>query len=309
MHWDDVEGRTVPDDVRPLGGWWQRLGDAAGSVGVGCQRVRVPEGLQLTPVHVHSGEEEIVYILSGQATLWQDGATCTLVADDTAVFVAGGPTHTLLGGSGGFEALVFGQRKQVETGHLPRVRRTWVGRTALAVPEGHPWPLEAALGLPEGTPGARPGNVRALAEAPSAFEGRSRFLARGIAVQSGLNRGALPPGEEGAPPHVHSAEEEVFVILEGGGSLELWAPPAPGPFPTAPSETHELRPGHVVARPPGTRVPHALRAGPQGLVYLAYGTRDPNDMVWYPRSNKIFLRGLGVIARLNQLDWFDGEPA
>jgi uncharacterized cupin superfamily protein len=151
--------------------------------------------------------------------------------------------------------------------------------------------------------------VRAPADAPSAFEGRSRFLARGIARQSGLNRGSLPPGEEGAPPHVHSAEEEVFVVLEGGGTLDLWAPPAPGPVQTEPTETHELRPGHVLARPPGTRIPHGLRAGPDGLVYLAYGTRDPNDIVGYPRSNKIFLRGLGVIARLDQLDWFDGEPA
>jgi uncharacterized cupin superfamily protein len=43
------------------------------------------------------------------------------------------------------------------------------------------------------------------------------------------------------------------------------------------------------------------------LIYLAYGTRDPNDIAYYPRSNKIFFRGVGLIARLDSLD-YDDEP-
>jgi uncharacterized cupin superfamily protein len=308
VHWDDVDEDVIPDEARPLGGTWQSLGDAAGSVGVGCKRVRVPAGLMLTPPHVHTAEEEIFHLLAGTATLWQDGTTCVVGAGDTIVHIAGGDAHTLIAGADGFEALIFGHRRNAETGYLPRSRRVWVGRTALSVPEGHPWEEEAKLGIPDGEPGERPPNVRGFDEAPSAFEGRSRFLARGLAQQSGLNWGSLPPGEEGAPPHVHSAEEEVFVVLDGEGTLELWPPPAPGPHATEPQETHSVRRGHVVARPPGTRIPHSFRAGPAGLTYLAYGTREPNDIVWYPRSNKVFLRGLGVIARLEQLDWFDGEP-
>jgi uncharacterized cupin superfamily protein len=69
-----------------------------------------------------------------------------------------------------------------------------------------------------------------------------------------------------------------------------------------------VRAGHIVSRPPGTRIPHSFRAGPAGLTYLAYGTRDPADVCWYPRSNKVFFRGLGVITRLELLDYFDGEP-
>ena len=61
-------------------------------------------------------------------------------------------------------------------------------------------------------------------------------------------------------------------------------------------------------RPAATRVPHAFRAGSAGLTYLAYGTREPNDICWYPRSNKVFFRGLGVIGRLELLDYSDGEP-
>ena len=60
--------------------------------------------------------------------------------------------------------------------------------------------------------------------------------------------------------------------------------------------------------PPGTRISHCFRAGDWGLTYLAYGTREPNDMCYYPRSNKIFFRGLGLIARLEPLEYSDGEP-
>ena len=54
------------------------------------------------------------------------------------------------------------------------------------------------------------------------------------------------------PPHVHSAEEEIFVVLDGEGTLELYGDA---------SEKHAVRRGSVVARPPGTGVPHAFRAG------------------------------------------------
>ena len=65
--------------------------------------------------------------------------------------------------------------------------------------------------------------------------------------------------------------------------------------------------GSTVARPAGTRVAHAFRAGPDGLTLLAYGTRDPNDIAYYPRSNKVYLRGVGVLARVEPLDYWDGE--
>ena len=44
------------------------------------------------------------------------------------------------------------------------------------------------------------------------------------------------------------------------------------------------------------------------MTFLAYATRRPNDICYYPRSNKIYWRGLGLIARLEPLDYDDGEP-
>ena len=44
------------------------------------------------------------------------------------------------------------------------------------------------------------------------------------------------------------------------------------------------------------------------MTVLMYGTRDPNDVCYYPRSGKVYFTGLGVIARLGEpLDYWDGE--
>ena len=127
--------------------------------------------------------------------------------------------------------------------------------------------------------------------------------------RTGLNYVALPPGEEGAPPHCHSLDEEIFVVLDGSGVLELW--PTPGAFrlnPDVEKEVHQLRAGHVVSRPAATRIAHYFRAEDETFTLLAYGTRKANDIVYYPRSNKIHFRGVGIIARLESLDYYDGEP-
>ena len=62
-----------------------------------------------------------------------------------------------------------------------------------------------------------------------------------------------------------------------------------------------------VAQAPFPPPPDVRRGGPDGLELLLYGTREPNDMCFYPTSGKIALRGLGVIGRLEQLDYWDGE--
>jgi uncharacterized cupin superfamily protein len=310
-HWDDVKGGDVPESVKPLGGRWQRLADAAGSVRVGAHRVLLAAGQMITPPHQHTAEEEIFHVLAGSATLWQDGKTCVVAAGDTIVHVPGGAAHTLIAGDSGLEVLIFGERLTPEGSFLPRTRQAWLGDQGVQAIEGHPWDREAELGIPDGEPVDRPANVVALDDLEGDYGGIVKHAGKEAgAKRSGLNWVALQPNEEAAPPHCHSAEEEVFVVLDGEGTLELWGPPKVGDAPAAePSERHPLRRGHVVSRPAGTRISHCLRSGDQGLTYLAYGTKDSNDVAYYPRSNKIFFRGLGLIARLEPLEYFDGEPA
>ena len=81
---------------------------------------------------------------------------------------------------------------------------------------------------------------------------------------------------------------------------------APGATGWDPEE-RPLKAGDVVSCLAGAGAPHAFRAGPSGLTYLAYGDRDTNDQIWYPRSRKIWFSGLGVIARVERTDYWDGE--
>jgi uncharacterized cupin superfamily protein len=208
--------------------------------------------------------------------------------------------------------LAFGTRGATEVGHLPRAGVGWIGGTWTDVGGGdHPWDREAAAGEPEVPEvGARPQTVINVADIDAGDNpaGSWRLLARNAGAElTGLNWGQLNAGEEGAPPHSHSADEELFVVLEGDGILELW--PNPQPVRAGKEkETVEIRAGHVISRPASTGISHAFRAGGNGIVFLAYGTRNANDICYYPRSNKIYFRGLGLVARLEDLDYYDGEP-
>ena len=309
-HWDDVEQhRRAKGEMDAM---WQALGRAAGTVGVGVNRVRVaPEKLP-TPPHSHGASEEIYYVLGGSGLAWQDGEVHEVRARDCIIQRANELEHTFVAGPDGLDFLVYGTRHPTELGWLPRSRAIRLGWPWVEGRDDDPWDVEAQVEpLARGAPAPRPANIVNVNEveleqfadkgvtAPLATEERSRL--------AGFHWERLNPGRRGSVPHTHSEEEEVFVILEGTATLELW----PSPRREARGETHEdvpLRAGHVVARPPGSGVSHSFLAGPDGVTMLIYGTRKPNDIAWYPRSRKVNIRGLGVIGRIEPLDYFDGEP-
>lgn len=287
-HWDEVEAREQRSG--DIGGLWQQLGGAAGSVGVGLNRVRVPAGSRSTAVHTHGASEEAFVILAGSGLLWQDGKTATIGPGDCIHHLPQVNDHTLVAGEGGLDYLVYGTRHPTEFGSLLRAGGLRLGPDWVrAEAEADPWQLDVDAGpfdVPE--PGERPPNVLALADAETSFAGMVRDLVPG-AVKAGLKHVTLPPNVGGAPAHCHSAEEELFVVLDGTATLQLHPRGGEGE-----PEEHELHRGHVVARPPGTGIAHAFRAGPEGVVYLAYGTRVPSDTVFYPAERRVALRGLGV---------------
>jgi len=302
-HWDEVEGEHF--ERGHIAATWTDLGSAAGSVTVGVHRIRIDPGKWSTPAHAEGTEEEIFYVLAGSGLSWQDGRVCEVAADDCLVHLAKAEAHTLRAGPGGLDVLAFGQRAHPTMTHLPRAGIAWLGRTWVDVGRGgHPFEQEAAVGEPEvAAPSGRPSSIVATVEVPQVERGSggdvlrlARDLGRAAgSAHTGLRHVTVPAGKLGAPPHCHSAEEEIFVVLDGDGALLLG------------DEEHPVRAGSVVARPAASRVAHSLRAGAGGLVYLAYGTREPNDITYYPRSGKISFRGVGVIARLEQLDYWDGE--
>jgi uncharacterized cupin superfamily protein len=206
--------------------------------------------------------------------------------------------------------LAFGQRTHADgITWLPRAGVAWLGETwaAVGADDDHPWTREAAAGPPEFEPASeRPSNVVNLADVDAVERDgptvgrRVRDLGRAAgSKRTGLRHSEVLAGKLNAPPHCHSAEEEIFVVLEGDGELLLWEEGG--------IVEHPVRAGSVVARPAGTGVAHALRAGDGGMRLLAYGTREPNDICLYPRSGKVMIRGVGLVGRLEPLDYWEGE--
>jgi uncharacterized cupin superfamily protein len=306
-HFDDAP--TFDRDLGHLRGHWTMLGDAAGCVNVGVRRIEIPAGGWSTPAHEHGREEEIFFVVAGRGISWHRGRTAEVGAGDCIVYRAHSGAHTLHAVEP-VDLLAFGPREYDESIGFPRLGMSLAGTRAV---ESLPYfvdrtPIqfvrEAELGpleLPE-QPGPRPDSVVHLdavepvrVERGPVARTRRRMSRAAGSVTTGLQHVVVEPGAASGTLHCHSVEEEIFVILDGDGVLLL-----------DDEETPVTR-GHVVSRPPSTGVSHMFRAGDKGLTYLAYGTRDPADICYYPRSNKIAFRGVGVIARLEKLDYWDGE--
>ena len=313
-HWDDVE--SVRRERGHICGDWQALtGDSSDSVGV--KRIRVAPGSWSTPLHLEGSDEEIFYVLGGSGIAVQRIGSEDQVADvragDCLVHLALVHAHTLQAGEDGLDVLAFGERHYAANTLLPRAGVSWLGPTWVleGAPDDHPWKREAAAGPPEvGEHRERSSSIVNVADVqPEVREGETvaravRDLGRAAgSYKTGIRHFEVRPAGLLNPPHCHSAEEEIFVVLDGEGAVELWPHLRSG----GEHETHAVRRGSVVARPAGSGRPHTFRAGDDGLTVLAYGTRDPRDVTYYPRSGKVNFRGLGVIGRLDVLDYWDGE--
>jgi uncharacterized cupin superfamily protein len=307
-HWDEVP--THRGEAGHIAGEWTDLGRAVGTRTVGLKRIQIDPGKWSTPFHRQTAEEEIFFVLGGSGIGLLDGAAFPVGPGDCIVYRVRA-LHTLRAGDEGLDVLAFGTRVQTEAAHLPRAGVSWLGGSWVEAGVGkHPWEREAAAGEPEVQEGgARPASVVHVDDVEGDHDGGSwRLLARTAGAElSGLNWGRLPAGEENGPPHLHTADEEIFVVLDGVGTLELWPSPQLARIGRE-YEEHPVRAGHVISRPASSGIAHGLRAREGGMSFLAYGTRNPNDLCYYPRSNKIAFRGLGLIARLEDLDYDDGEP-
>jgi uncharacterized cupin superfamily protein len=311
-HWDDA--RSWRGERGHIAGTWRSL-TGRDSQTIGVKRIEVDAGMWSTPLHLEGTEEEIFYVLggSGVSVQWEgegDPVGYEVRAGDCLVHLALENAHTLQAGPDGLDVLAFGQRAYADgITWLPRAGVAWLGETwaPVGAEEDHPWAREVGVGPPEiAELSARPSNIVNLGdvelrERDGATVGRRfRDLARAAGSRrTGLRYSEVLPGKLNAAPHCHSAEEEIFIVLDGSGDLLLWEVDGVVERP--------VRSGSVVARPAATAVAHSFRAGERGLTLLMYGTRDPNDITFYPRSGKVMLRGVGVVGRLEQLDYWDGE--
>jgi uncharacterized cupin superfamily protein len=297
-HWDDLEADH--HELGPMSARWRTVA----GVRIGVSRIEVLPGAQSTPAHVHTAEEELFYVLGGEGLWWEDGATTAIGSGDVIFAKPRGAAHTIIGGDDGIDVLAFGPRHDIEIVHLPRPGVVRIGGVATLTAEAkHQWFHEAQAGPVERSePGPRPPHVVRAADVPPYAEDRpgwehtGRKLGRHLGARTtGMSLREIAPGARSFPMHRHSAEEELFVVLSGDGRLRLG------------SDEHALRPGHVVSRPAGTGVAHQFIAGEDGLEVLAYSNIEHADMSFFPDSNKVGLRYLDVIVRVEPADYWDGE--
>ena len=216
---------------------------------VGSQAAGDRPGKWSTPAHVEGAEEEIVYVLGGSGLSWQDGKVYAIGPGDCIVHPPSSWAHTLRAGDDGLDVLIYGMRVPLQIADLPR------GDVALSSPTwtdagtgDHPWAREVAAGEPEvGEPEPRPASIVNVDDvdwddwAPGREYGiTSCWLARPAGADADrLEHRPDPSGKPNTVPHCHSAEEELFVVLQGEGTCLLG------------DEEHPLRAGNIVARPAG----------------------------------------------------------
>ena len=299
-HWDDVPWKR--HERGELRFERQSLSRQGGSAGANLSRYRIAPGDRSMPQHVHIDEEELFFVLAGAGHSWQGDALHEVRAGDLIVYHADGEAHTLLGaGDEPLEVLAYASGSATQLTLLPRANVAWVGARWIPQDAPHPFHAEPPAGdLPPVAP--RPPTIVALDDVEQSLQDRGpvhrtrRNLGEAAGSRlSGLQHVSVSPGRRSSVRHCHAREDEIFVVLAGAGTLLLG------------DERHAVRAGSIVTRPAGTGVAHSFEAGDDDLVLLAYGTRDPDDILWYPDSKKISFAGIGVIARAEPLDYWDGE--
>lgn len=127
----------------------------------------------------------------------------------------------------------------------------------------------------------------------------------------GYNVTVVPPGKRAFPKHNHHVLEEMFYVIDGTGEVRVG------------DAVHPLRPGDVVACPPGgPESAHQIvnTSDSAELRFLAVSTAETPDIVEYPDSGKFGVRevtgrdangmptGFRFIGRVEDgRDYWEGE--
>ena len=92
----------------------------------------------------------------------------------------------------------------------------------------------------------------------------ARFGRKALAAErGGLSYQRLAPGYRQSFGHRHAAQEEIYVILSGGGRLKL------------DEEIRDIGPWDAIRVSP--QVTRAFEAGPEGLELIAFGAGETGD--------------------------------
>lgn len=139
------------------------------------------------------------------------------------------------------------------------------------------------------------------------YESRYARLARGTAAKKlGASVDTVQPGKCSCPYHLHHAQEEMFIVLEGSGTLRVAGERLP------------IKAGDVIFIPAGPEYPHQIiNTSDAPIKYLSISTMEQPEICVYPDSNKFMAEsGVGgerpfeAIRKVGEgdLDYWQDEP-
>ncbi len=123
-------------------------------------------------------------------------------------------------------------------------------------------------------------------------------------TQMGCSLVELEPGKRAWPYHLHYAQEELFVIIEGQGALRY------------DGQEYAIRQGDVFFAGTGPGTAHQIiNSSDATLKYLAFSSMESPEICFYPDSEKYGCyaskdedKALRFIARADSaVGYFDGE--
>ena len=133
----------------------------------------------------------------------------------------------------------------------------------------------------------------------------ARLATGTVASKLGASIDTVAPGQRSCPYHFHYAQEEMFIVLEGTGTLRVAGEMLP------------LRAGDVIFVPPGPEYPHQLiNTSDAPLKYLSVSTRESPEVCEYPDSGKYLAMARGADGQpweglhraADNVDYWEGEP-
>ncbi len=134
------------------------------------------------------------------------------------------------------------------------------------------------------------------------FECRTARVGKMLGASGlGYSYDVVPPGKRACPFHSHRANEEMFLVLEGRGTLRYG------------DEARPIRAGDVICCPVGgPETAHQIvNDSDAELRYLAVSTMVAPEVCEYPDSDKVLAfdrDGFGLMApRSADVDYWHGE--
>lgn len=120
----------------------------------------------------------------------------------------------------------------------------------------------------------------------------------------GYSYDVVPPGKRACPFHSHHAEEEMFFVVRGEGTLRYGA------------ETRKIRAGDFICCPTGgpDTAHQIVNDSSADLAYISVSTMMPAEVCEYPDSGKVGAFGGAAPSRLKHMtemsaavDYWKGE--